>query len=125
MALSTAYADNPAHQITVKPHDGRVVVTFKGAVVADTTKALKLKEGSYPEVFYIPREDCKMVHFAETDHKTTCPFKGTARYWTLSTKDGEAKNAVWGYDDPYEQVAAIDRHVAFYPDKVDIRAGGG
>jgi uncharacterized protein (DUF427 family) len=125
MVQSTAFAANPGHKIIVTPHDGRVVVTFKGAVVADSQKALKLKEGSYPEVFYIPRDDLKIAHFIETDRKTTCPFKGTARYWTLSTKDGTAENAVWGYDDPFEQVAVIDRHVAFYPDKVEIRSGGG
>lgn len=124
MAQSSAFQANPGHTITVTPHEGRVVVTFKGAVVADSQKALKLKEGSYPEVFYIPRDDLKIAHFIETDRKTTCPFKGTARYWTLSTKDGKAENAVWGYDNPFDQVAVIDRHVAFYPDKVDIRAGG-
>lgn len=125
MVHSTAYAANLGHKIVVKPHDGRVVVTFKGAVVADTQRALTLKEGSYPEVYYIPQGDLKIAHFIETDRKTTCPYKGTARYWTLSTKDGTAENAVWGYDDPNDQVAMIDRHVAFYPDKVEIRAGGG
>ncbi|MGL4489082.1 MAG: DUF427 domain-containing protein, partial [Rhizobiaceae bacterium] len=76
-----------------------------------------------PAVFYIPRDDCKMVHFIETDHQTKCPFKGTARYWTLSTKDGEALNAVWGYDGPFDQVAGIDGHVAFYPNQAEIRLG--
>jgi uncharacterized protein (DUF427 family) len=124
MALSTAYAANPAHTITVKPYMGRVVVTFKGALVADTVRALELKEGNYPATFYIPREDCKMVHFTETDLHTTCPFKGVARYWSLSSKDGASENAVWGYDTPFDQVAEIDGHVAFYKDRVEIRAGG-
>lgn len=64
-----------------------------------------------------------MEYFTETDRQTKCPFKGAARYWTLKTKDGEAVNAVWGYDEPFDQMAAIDRHVAFYPDKVEIRTG--
>jgi uncharacterized protein (DUF427 family) len=123
MVQSTAYAANPAHTITVKPYAGRVVVTFKGTLVADTMRALELKEANYPATFYIPREDCKMVHFIETDRQTKCPFKGTARYWTLSTKDGTSDNSVWGYDNPFDQVAEIDGHVAFYPDRVDIRAG--
>jgi uncharacterized protein (DUF427 family) len=125
MVLSTAYEKNPGHKITVQPYKGRVVVTFKGTLVADTVRALELKEASYPATFYIPRDDCKMVHFVETDHKTTCPFKGKARYWTLSSKDGEAPNAVWGYDNPFDQVAEIDGHVAFYPNKVEITSGAG
>ncbi len=124
MVQSTAYATNPNHKITVSPFAGRVVVTFKGAVVADTIRALSLKEASYPATLYIPRDDCKMVHFIESDLTTRCPFKGTARYWTLSSKDGTSENAVWGYDNPFDQVAEIDGHVAFYPDRVDIRAGG-
>jgi uncharacterized protein (DUF427 family) len=124
MVQSKAYAANPNHKISVKPFAGRVVVTFKGALVADSSRALELKEGNYPSTYYVPRDDCKMVHFIETDQTSKCPFKGTARYWTLSSKDGTSENAVWGYDNPFDQVAAIDGHVAFYPDRVDIRAGG-
>ena len=40
MVQSTAYAANPNHKITVTHYDGRVVVSFKGTVVADTVKAL-------------------------------------------------------------------------------------
>ncbi len=124
MAQSTVDAANPNHKITVAPFDGRVVVSFRGTVVADTVKALSLKEASYPARLYIPRSDCNMAHFIESNLTTKCPFKGTARYWTLSSKDGTSNNAVWGYDDPFDQVIEIDGHVAFYPDRVDIRAGG-
>ena len=124
MNNSAALATKPDHKITVTPFFGRVVATFKGAVVADTERALQVNEGSFQPVLYIPRSDCKMEHFIETDHQTKCPFKGTARYWTLSSKDGEAVNAVWGYDEPFPVVTDIRNHVAFYPNKVDIRAGG-
>ena len=125
MVQSTAYAANPGHKIIVTPFDGRVVVSFNGVVVADTLRALSLKEASYPSRLYLPRADCNMAHFIESSHMTKCPFKGTARYWSLSTKDGTSDNAVWGYDDPFDQVAEIAGHVAFYPDRVDIRMGGG
>lgn len=124
MNATIAYASQPEHRITVTPFFGRVVVTFKGTLVADTERALQLNEGSYGPVLYIPRSDCKMEHFIETEHQTRCPFKGEARYWTLSSKDGEAVNAVWAYDNPLPVATDIRNHVAFYPDKVDIRAGG-
>lgn len=124
MVQSTAYAANPNHKISVKPFAGRVVVTFQGTLIADSSRALELKEGNYPPTYYVPRDDCKMVHFIETDLQTNCPFKGTARYWSLTSKDGSSENAVWGYDNPFDQVADIDQHVAFYPDRVDIRTSG-
>jgi uncharacterized protein (DUF427 family) len=123
MPSSPAFAANPGHTITLAPEPGRIQVLFRGTLVADTVRAIRLKEASYPPSFYVPRADCKMEHFIETTHQTRCPFKGTARYWTLKSKDGAAENAVWGYDDPFDQVAAIDGHVAFYPDKVEIRQG--
>ena len=124
MTNSAALATKPDHKITITPYFGRVVVTFKGAVVADTERALQLNEGPYGPVLYIARSDCKMEHFIETEHQTICPFKGEARYWSLSSKDGVAMNAVWAYDNPLPVAADIRNLVAFYPDKVDIRAGG-
>jgi uncharacterized protein (DUF427 family) len=123
MALSPAFAANPGHVITITPATKRLRVTFKGTQIADSARTLILKEGAYPPCFYVPRDDCRMEYFVETAHQTKCPFKGTARYWSLSTKDGTADNAVWGYDDPFDQMAAIDRHVAFYPDKVEFLEG--
>jgi uncharacterized protein (DUF427 family) len=123
MTMSPAFAANPGHTITISPEPRHVVVRFKGEIVADTKRALRLKEASYPSVLYIPRTDIKSEHFIETDHQTKCPFKGTARYWALTGKNGEAVNAVWGYDNPFDQVSEIDRHVAFYPNQVEISVG--
>ena len=123
MPSSPAFAANPGHTITLTPETARIQVLFKGTLVADTVRAIRLQEASYPACIYVPRADCRMEYFTETAHQTKCPFKGTARYWTLKTMDGEAENAVWGYDDPFDQMAAIDRHVAFYPNKVAIKTG--
>ena len=123
MPASAAFAANPGHTITLTPEPSRVQILFKRTLVADTVRAIRLQEASYPACLYVPRADCWMEYFIETAHQTKCPFKGTARYWTLRTKDGEAVNAVWGYDDPFDQMAAIDGHAAFYPDKVEIRTG--
>ena len=123
MAASQAYAKRPDHTITVEPHAGRVTVQLGGETVAETDDALELREASYPPVLYVPRADCRMGHFEATDRSTHCPFKGDARYWTLSAGDKTAENAAWAYDDPYDQVAAIASHVAFYTDKVEVTEG--
>ena len=102
--------------IDIKPEQKRVRVTFHGEVIADTAHALALKEGSYPVVYYIPRQDVKMDRLVRTTHSTHCPHKGDASYFSI--KDGAA-NAVWSYERPKDGVAAIKEHLAFYPDKVD------
>lgn len=109
----------PDHPITVTPNPGRVVVTVAGKVVADSRDALTLREASYPPVQYIPRKDVDMAALQRTDHASYCPFKGDAAYYSIPASGGRAANAVWTYEAPYDAVAAIKDHLAFYPDRVD------
>ena len=107
------------HPITITPTKGRVQVKLGGRVIADSTRALTLREASYPPVQYIPREDAQMTFFQSTAHKTHCPYKGDASYFSLKAGDKSAENAVWSYVEPYPAVKEIAGHLAFYPDRVD------
>jgi uncharacterized protein (DUF427 family) len=106
----------PAPHIAIDPAGVRVRVTVAGEVLADTRDALAMKEGAYPTVYYFPRQDVKMDRLARTEHRSYCPFKGHASYWSLK---GGAENTVWSYEDPYDDMAAIKGRLAFYADKVD------
>jgi uncharacterized protein (DUF427 family) len=110
------YKKHPDHRIETKPAKARVRVTFNGEVIADTREAVELKESDYPPVCYIPRKDVKMDRLVRSDHTTHCPFKGDASYFSL--KNGP-ENAVWSYEQPYDEMLAIKDRLAFYPDKVD------
>ena len=105
--------------IVTRPAGARVRVTFHGEVIADTRDAVALAEGSYPVVFYIPRKDVRMDRLQRTSHRTHCPYKGDASYYSI--QDGPA-NAVWSYEQPKEDMLAIKDLLAFYPDKVDAIA---
>ena len=75
-----------------------------------------MKEGDYPVVYYVPRKDVRMDRLLRTSHTTYCPFKGHASYYSLVNGP---ENAVWSYEQPYDEVGAIREHLAFYPSKVD------
>ncbi|MBK1658506.1 DUF427 domain-containing protein [Paracraurococcus ruber] len=109
----------PDHPIAIAPHAGRVRVTFNGAVVAETDRALQLQEASYPPVLYIPREDADMALLQRTAHATHCPYKGDAAYYTIVAGDRRSENAIWSYEAPFPAMAAIAGHLAFYPARVD------
>ena len=113
------YKKYPEHRIETKPAKERVRVTFNGEVIADTRDAIRMEEGNYPAVFYFPRKDVRMERLIRSSHRTHCPFKGDASYFSL--KDG-AENAVWSYEQPYDEMSVIKDLLAFYPDKVDISA---
>jgi uncharacterized protein (DUF427 family) len=109
----------PDHPITIVPTPGRVVVKVAGRVVADTAAALTLREAAYPPVQYIPRRDVDMSLLEPTDHATYCPYKGDCSYFSIPAGGERAANAVWSYETPYDAVAQIKAHVAFYPSRVD------
>ena len=50
----------PDHPITIAANPNKVRVVFAGQVIAETNRALTLKEASYPPVQYIPREDARI-----------------------------------------------------------------
>lgn len=115
----TVKQPGPDHPITITPNPRRVVVTVAGRIVADTRRALTLQEASYPAVQYIPREDVDVSLLQRTDHATYCPYKGECAYYSIPVGGERTVNAVWTYENPYEAVAAIKAHLAFYPDRVD------
>ncbi|HTV83871.1 MAG TPA: DUF427 domain-containing protein [Dyella sp.] len=109
----------PDHPITVERTGRRVVVKSGGRTLADTRDALTLKEANYPPVQYIPRKDVDMSQLARTDHATYCPYKGDCGYYSIAEAGERGVNAVWTYEHPYDAVASIKEHLAFYPDRVD------
>ena len=111
----------PAPHITVKPAGTRVRVTLKGEIIADSRDAVALMEGDYPVVYYFPRKDVKMDRLERTEHGSYCPYKGQASYF--SVKQGP-ENAIWTYENPYDDMLGIKERLAFYPNKVDSITAG-
>lgn len=106
--------------ITIEPAAGRVRVLFNGRVIADTENALALREGDYPVRLYFPRAALRAEVLGDSEHHTSCPFKGEAAYHHLKSGDEIAENAVWYYPDPCPLVEAVRDHVAFWGDEIKI-----
>ena len=109
----------PDHPISITPTRGRVTVSVDGKRVADTRKALTLKEAAYPAVQYIPREDVDMTRLQRSSHQTYCPYKGDCAHYSIPSGGQRSVDAVWTYEHPYAAVSAIREYLAFYPDRVD------
>lgn len=108
------------HAITIENNPNRIKVAFNGTVIAETTRALVLKEGPLPPATYIPREDVQMSYLQRTDHSTHCPFKGNASYFSVRVGNEIADNAVWTYETPIDSVAQIKDCLSFYVEKLDV-----
>ena len=112
------------HPITIEPIHERVRVVWRGRTIGDSKHALELKEANYPPVVYVPRADMEMGALERTTRVTTCPYKGEANYYSIADGEARDENAVWTYERPKAGVAEIASHLAFYPDKVEIKRGG-
>ncbi len=121
MVMSNAapgFEKYPDHTVTLEPVTGSVRIEVLGQTIAETVAAIWLNESRYPPVVYVPRGDVRFGLLRDSDTTTYCPFKGAARYWSLQVGDDFIGDVAWGYDSPYDEVAALADHVAFYPDRV-------
>lgn len=101
------------HRITLQPHDRRVQVMIGDTLLADTTRALELRERGYPPRLYVPREDVSLDRLTRSDTVTHCPFKGDAAYFSF----GDQADVAWSYERPLEGMEAIAGYLAFDDDK--------
>jgi uncharacterized protein (DUF427 family) len=96
------------------------VVRAGDIVLGRTTSALRLVEGGGAAVIYVPRGDIDMSLLEASARRSTCPWKGVASYFSIRTPGGLLTDAVWSYEAPKPDVAAIAGHLAFYPDRVTV-----
>lgn len=109
----------PDH-IQIRPANGTWVVRAGGAVLGESRNALELTEGDYPSVIYFPRSDIAMAFLEPSATVSTCPYKGSASYFSIVAKSGPINDAVWSYTDPKPAVAQIKDYLAFYTNKVTV-----
>lgn len=114
------HARDPYTRIDILPSDRTVRVEIKGVTVADSTNASFLFETGLPTRYYLPKTDVRMDLLTPTETATACPYKGTARYWSVNLDGDSFEDHVWGYDSPLPESQKIMGMVSFYNEKVDI-----
>jgi uncharacterized protein (DUF427 family) len=116
---TSLYHRFPDYRVDLETSPQRVRVSLGGTVVADSRATLTVRETKHEPVIYFPREDVRFEALERTDHESFCPFKGEASYWTLRASGRIEENAVWSYEDPFDEVAGLKDYVAFYSDRVE------
>jgi uncharacterized protein (DUF427 family) len=82
---------------------------WNGAVIAQSDD-LVVVEGNQ----YFPETSLNRDYVTFSNHKTSCPWKGQASYYSLIV-DGELNtDAAWYYADPKPEAEAIKGRVAFW-----------
>jgi len=109
----------PEHQIIIEPSPKRIRAIANGKTIADSLCAMLLLESDSFPVYYLPRDDVRMDLLERTNHRTTCPYKGDASYFSLKAGNRRLDNAAWSYEQPKEVAEKISGLIALDHDKMD------
>ncbi len=86
-----------------------VKATWQGTVIAKSDNT-RVVEGNH----YFPPEDVDKSALKESDHQTTCPWKGEASYYHIEVDGQVNEDAAWTYADPKDEASEIEDHLAFW-----------
>ena len=120
----TVHPRDPYSRIDALKSSRHVVVRIDGTIVADSHNPTILFETGVPARYYLPPDDVRLDLLTPGELSTGCPYKGTARYWSVSIDGTDHPDIVWGYDDPLPESAPVKGLMCFYNEKVDLEIDG-
>ena len=120
----TGHPHDPFARIDCLRSNRHVVLSAKGQVLAETSRATLLFETSLPVRYYIPREDVAMNLLEPSPHHTVCAYKGQASYWSARLGDGRIPDVAWSYQQPLHDALPVTGLLSFFTERIDLAVDG-
>lgn len=82
---------------------------WNGAVIAQSDDIVTVEGNAY-----FPAAAVDQAYIRPSAHRSVCPWKGTASYYTLDVGGRQNENAAWYYPEPKDAAREIAGRVAFW-----------
>jgi uncharacterized protein (DUF427 family) len=102
----------------------RIEVRCQDALIASTTRAVRVLETAHPPTFYIPREDVRMALLERSSDASHCEWKGAATYYDVRVGDERIAAVAWSYEQPFADAERLRGHLSFYPGRIACTVDG-
>jgi uncharacterized protein (DUF427 family) len=109
---------SPYSRVDILASSRHVRVEIDGVTVAESRS---------PRILYetgLPLPDVRMDLLVPSDTHTSCPYKGTAGYWSVEVNGKRYDDYVWIYRSPLPESQKIAGLACFYNEKVDLYVDG-
>jgi uncharacterized protein (DUF427 family) len=115
---------SPYSRVDILASSRHVRVEIDGVTVAESRSPRILFETGLPPRYYLPLPDVRMDLLVPSDTRTSCPYKGTAGYWSVEVNGERYEDYVWIYRTPLPESQKIAGLACFYNEKVDLYVDG-
>lgn len=118
------HARDPTKRVDAVPSERHVRVSVDGRLVAESRRPTAVFETDLPTRWYLPREDVDLDRLVASPTVSACPYKGTARYWSVEIDGRRHPDIAWAYPDPVPECPRIRDLVCFFNERVDLEVDG-
>lgn len=115
---------DPYTRVDILASSRHVVVRLDGHLLADSHRPRILFETGLPPRYYLPLPDVRTELLVPSDTETSCPYKGTAGYWSVAVGGTVHEDLVWIYRTPLPESQKIAGLACFYNERVELTVDG-
>src|SRR5580658_10358758 len=115
---------DPHTRVDILASSRHIRIEIDGVTVAESRSPRILFETGLPARYYLPLTDVRTDLLTPSDTHTSCPYKGTAAYWSVDTGTRVHRDVVWIYRTPLPESQKIAGLACFYNERVEVFVDG-
>ncbi len=118
------HARDPFKRVDAVPSRRHIRVALDATTIAESSQPVAVFETFLPTRWYLPPQDVRQDLLEATSSVSKCPYKGTARWWSVRTPTDVHRDVAWSYPETVVENPRIAGLVAFLNERVDLFVDG-